>query len=595
MAITYSTPGQYTLGGISAPRTGVSESFRAGVQANLGRQDAKQTMRQREQQMALAQSEEARRAQLFELGLEDRRRAIAQQAAAAARAAQARQAASAFRAGLRPPAGATTPTGTPITPAPPPPNTVTVPTGVVPGAAPSAPSAPAAPSAAAPTVTPSAPLTGGGGSGMVTGGVNDRAGGAGDDMLGLQLQGADPRRAEAESFGAGVRGAVGGVLDRAAGAVSAAGSGLYGLGTDVLGAGAAVVGAPGVAAGLERQSDIAYNIALTNLRQGLSATSGVSAEDLDMEPTEFRAAVRQAEEAAAAEGVPSSPKAAAAEAPTSPEEAAPLTRPSYGGLQLDFGTPVQLSFGETEGEASKMYVAAPERIFQDADLVERQRQRLQLLANYYQQTNDLQGFIGVQNQLDELAVEQRYLDGMTAIVGIQQENFGPVQSLLQRRYPGRQVEVRPYTDGTAEIFLDGQSEARLPWDDLATGLRGSYDRGFIEQQQAVADRALEQANFAFEQSAEQQAIAQREIAVNAAEAANTSPDITWQRDTAGVGYATYVTPQGGVVQLVSVPEYPFTGAEGNAQPGPAILMLMPDGQYSQPVYIAPDGSVRAAQ
>ena len=442
MAITYSTPGQYTLGGISAPRTGVSESFRAGVQANLGRQDAKQAMRQREQQMALAQSEEARRAQLFELRLEDRQRAIAQQAAAAARAAQARQAQSALMAGLAGVGGtggtggtgSAAPTGT-IAPAAPPRAGVALPTGT---GAPLSFST-AAPSAAAPTVTPSAPLTGGGGSGVVTGGVNDRAGGAGDDMLGLQLQGADPRRAEAESFGAGVRGAVGGVLDRAAGAVSAAGSGLYGLASDVLGSGAAVVGAPGVAAALERQSDIAYNTALTNLRQGLSATSGVSAEDLDMEPTEFRAAVRQAEEAAAAEGVPSSPKAAAAEAPTSPEEAAPLTRPSYGGLQLDFGTPVQLSFGETEGEASKMYVAAPERIFQDADLVERQRQRLQLLANYYQQTNDLQGFIGVQNQLDELAVEQRYLDGMTAIVGIQQENFGPVQSLLQQRYPGQQV------------------------------------------------------------------------------------------------------------------------------------------------------------
>jgi len=97
--------------------------------------------------------------------------------------------------------------------------------------------------------------------------------------------------------------------------------------------------------------------------------------------------------------------------------------------------------------------------------------------------------VGVINQLDELSVEQRYLDGMTAIVGIQQENFGPVQSLLQQRYPGRQVEVRPYTDGTVEIFLDGQAEARLSWDDLATGLRGSYDRGFISEQQALAEQA----------------------------------------------------------------------------------------------------------
>jgi hypothetical protein len=186
---------------------------------------------------------------------------------------------------------------------------------------------------------------------------------------------------------------------------------------------------------------------------------------------------------------PASAEAATAEAPTTAEEAAPTQDTRWGGLQLNFGTPVQLSFGETEGAASNLYVDAPERIFQDADLVARQQQRLQLLANYYQQTNNLQGLVGVINQLDELSVEQRYLDGMTAIVGIQQENFGPVQSLLQQRYPGRQVEVRPYTDGTVEIFLDGQAEARLSWDDLATGLRGSYDRGFISEQQALAEQA----------------------------------------------------------------------------------------------------------
>jgi hypothetical protein len=196
------------------------------------------------------------------------------------------------------------------------------------------------------------------------------------------------------------------------------------------------------------------------------------------------------EQVTAASGArPASPQAATAEAPTTAEEAAPTQDTRWGGLQLNFGTPVQLSFGETEGEASNLYVDAPERIFQDADLVARQQQRLQLLANYYQQTNNLQGLVGVINQLDELSVEQRYLDGMTAIVGIQQENFGPVQSLLQQRYPGRQVEVRPYTDGTVEIFLDGQAEARLSWDDLATGLRGSYDRGFISEQQALAEQA----------------------------------------------------------------------------------------------------------
>jgi hypothetical protein len=210
---------------------------------------------------------------------------------------------------------------------------------------------------------------------------------------------------------------------------------------------------------------------------------------------------------------PASAEAATAEAPTTAEEAAPTQDTRWGGLQLNFGTPVQLSFGEARGEASNLYVNAPERIFQDADLVARQQQRLQLLATYYQQTNNLQGLVGVLNQIDELSVEQRYLDGMTAIVGIQQENFGPVQSLLQQRYPGRQVEVRPYTDGTVEIFLDGQGEARLTWDDLATGLRGAYDRGFIEQQNTLATEAASRSRYVFEQETSALFQAQRDILV----------------------------------------------------------------------------------
>lgn len=220
------------------------------------------------------------------------------------------------------------------------------------------------------------------------------------------------------------------------------------------------------------------------------------------------------EQVTAASGAePASPEAAAAEAPTTAEEAAPVVETPYGGLQLNFGTPVQLSFGEFDGRGSEAYVAAPERIFQDAELANRQRQRLQLLATYYQQTNNLQGLVGVMNQLDELSVEQRYLDGMTAIVGIQQENFGPVQALLQQRYPGRQVEVRPYTDGTVEIFLDGQAEARLTWDDLATNLRGVYDRGFIAEQQTLAEQARERSNELWTLQTTELLRTQREIAV----------------------------------------------------------------------------------
>jgi hypothetical protein len=135
-------------------------------------------------------------------------------------------------------------------------------------------------------------------------------------------------------------------------------------------------------------------------------------------------------------------------------------------------------------------------------------------------TRGLEGLVGVINQLDELSIEQQYLDGMTAIVGIQQENFGPVQVLLQQRYPGQQVEVRPYTDGTVEIFVDGQAEARLTWDDLATNLRGAYDRGFIAEQQALAEQARTRSNELWTLQTTEMLRGAREIAV-----ANNQADI----------------------------------------------------------------------
>jgi len=87
MALMTVTPGTRILGGLSAPRTGMAESFQAGLQANLTRQDTKQAMRAREQDMRVREqdmrvreSEEARRQVTFEQQQEAYRR---QQAAAA--------------------------------------------------------------------------------------------------------------------------------------------------------------------------------------------------------------------------------------------------------------------------------------------------------------------------------------------------------------------------------------------------------------------------------------------------------------------------------------------------------------------------------
>jgi hypothetical protein len=276
------------------------------------------------------------------------------------------------------------------------------------------------------------------------------------------------------------------------------------------------------------------------------------------------------------------------------------------GVQPTTGTPVQQAAEEAtvndEEGPSRIYAVAPERIFRDQQKLARDKQDLQALATYYRQTNNTQGLFAVNEEIKKLDEEQWYLDGMTAIAAIQQENFGPIQTLLQQARPGQQVEIRPYTDGTVELFIDGQpsvvegtGEYRPTWDEFVEHLQSLYDKRYIESALAATERVRAQEGIAYEARVKEEAAMRREIAVNAAKDAATNPSIDWKRDTADIGYATYYTPDGSRVELLSVPNYPFEGVDGKPEPGPAILMLMPNGQYSQPVYIAPDGSIRAAQ
>lgn len=600
MALMVTSPNQYVLGGISAPSTGISESFQAGLQSNLARQTTRQQMQEREQMMQLRASQEQREQERFALQRQQAAQATARAAQAAAQAAQQRAALGSLMEGLSGVGGA--PAGAPATgviaptaaPTAAPRAGLTMPMGsgvplsfgtAVPSAAP-----PAAPAAGTPLSMGAAPAGGVQVASLdpmesfrlafesrpdLFGGVQvaDASGG----IPAGALPAAQPVRTEfgGVPFDVYPDGRVVNTLTNTELPATGEYDALRTMLTQQAGVGTApqaAVAAPTFrevdpnapaftqdVQGLLRQGDIAG--ALSRIQVGLATgTYGPMGSPLGRavgyftdtpEDAARRTAVRTATqwfndpeneqmlrdnpqllaEAAAdpigfatrrqapadilPEGTASapSPEAAAAEAPTTAEEAAPVVAPSYGGLQLNFGTPVQLSFDEAEGEGSRLYVEAPERIFQDAELAARQQQRLSLLATYYQQTGNLQGLVGVLNQLDKLTIEQRYLDGMTAIVGIQQENFGPVQTLLQQRYPGRQVEVRPYTDGTVEVFLDGQSEARLTWDDLAMGLRSSYDRGFIGQQQALAAEAAERSRFLFEQETTQMLQGAREIAV----------------------------------------------------------------------------------
>jgi hypothetical protein len=91
MALTVVNPGQYVLGGISAPTTNISDAFQAGLQSNLNRQSTRQQMQEREQMMRLRTSAEQRSQEMFEMQQRQAAQAAAQQAQAAAREATRRR------------------------------------------------------------------------------------------------------------------------------------------------------------------------------------------------------------------------------------------------------------------------------------------------------------------------------------------------------------------------------------------------------------------------------------------------------------------------------------------------------------------------
>jgi hypothetical protein len=212
--------------------------------------------------------------------------------------------------------------------------------------------------------------------------------------------------------------------------------------------------------------------------------------------------------------------AATTPAATTPAATTPVVDTSWGGTQLDFGTPVQLTFGEAEGRGSEIFVDAPEKIFEQNNKVQQDRAQMVQLAELYRALGDVSNYTTTVNQIGQLDFDNQYLDGMLAIVGIQQGNFGPLQELMTARYPGQQVEVRPYTDETVEVFVGGRSEGREDWADLAEKLRRSYDTNYINGLNALAAEAASRDKFEFESAVkleEEVAKAQLDIVKKAAE------------------------------------------------------------------------------
>jgi hypothetical protein len=157
---------------------------------------------------------------------------------------------------------------------------------------------------------------------------------------------------------------------------------------------------------------------------------------------------------------------------------------------------------QTDGDISQFYLRNPASVLQTADNAFRDIQRWEGLVRYYQQVGDLKGVVEAEIGLGQARQAFSDMSGQLALAGVQLDNYGPLQIYLQQLYPGGTVEVRPYTDGTVEIFVDGDSIRRDNRDDLLEVLANSFNQEYRDRQAALTTQAAELRNQIFEQELE---------------------------------------------------------------------------------------------
>lgn len=218
------------------------------------------------------------------------------------------------------------------------------------------------------------------------------------------------------------------------------------------------------------------------------------------------------QKAAAPEGTNPEPESTTPAEDTTQQDTPPepvVEQPNNAGLRVNTGSPVQAAqdlAADQNIDLTQFYLRNPDRIFTDANELQSRRQYLDNLYNYYTQTRNVQGITALRAEYQQLALDEQMLNGQLALAGIQSNNFGPYQMLLQQRFPNNTVEVRPYTDGTMDVFIDGVSQypadSRPTFADVLEQLAGAYNQDYIARQQALAAQAIERSQFIFEKGFE---------------------------------------------------------------------------------------------
>ena len=517
MAVTYKAPGTYVLGGISAPSRGTGQAFRAGL-------TTAQQRREREQAMQLRASAEQRAKEQFEMAKADRARAAAQ-------AAEAKRKQDEFNRLLLETSSIGLDRSSTITPA-----TTPATTGFVPPSAglsfgTTVAPTPTTPYSGRPMVPGQLPA------GTPTAGLNvpgagdtTMVGGAGEDTLSAPAPGtygsmddlydafmageldfptysrmrfdmvrsgqaALPpgqaawqaeidqrtlREAEAAATGEAVREAIGTAVDRPLGVVSAASHAMIGGVADALGVVAATVGLTGRAADLEQISDQAYNIARTNLANGLSATAGMTVADFNMEPAQFAAEMRRAEEDAANKSV--IVDEAAEDDPTVDEPAADTVAPGRSPV-----SPVRFTYG---------VLSDPPQLSQKLRSSYELRSELVSAYNRFAQGGYWEQANALRERITKLDETLDFMEGQQAVNDLVVFNDNRRMDALLSNYMGMNVTVTENpADGTFSLLVNGIPHPDPALSNMSAAALEDSARSFFDVQYrtTMAQRAALQA------------------------------------------------------------------------------------------------------
>ncbi len=193
---------------------------------------------------------------------------------------------------------------------------------------------------------------------------------------------------------------------------------------------------------------------------------------------------------------PTAPMTEAPAQPTAPAAPAGLAMTPPAAQELD------IVAAQTDGDISQFYLRNPASTLQMADNAYRDIQRWEGLVNYYRQIGDLSGVVEAEIGLSQARQAFSDMSGQLALAGVQLDNYGPLQVHLQQLYPSGTVEVRPYTDGTVEIFVDGDSIRRDPKEKLLEVLASAFNDEYRNGQAQLAAAAAAARSSAYERQLE---------------------------------------------------------------------------------------------